>query len=92
LAGGAIVNRETRGDQLRLSAQREVLRKFVHRMTTESQRQFPEFAARMKRDGWRMQEQTDAQWLTTTYFMTNNDGSLDQRVNHCYNTHNTVSS
>ena len=57
-------------------------------MTTEAQRQNPEFATYMKRGGWRMQEQTDAQWLRTTYFMTNINGSLDRRVNHCYNTHN----
>ena len=81
---------ETRGTDLHPEDRAHVLRAYVHRMTTEAQRAHPEFAQRMKQDGWRMAEQSDAEWLKTTFFRVRKDGRLDRRAHYCHNTHSEV--
>ncbi len=71
------------GTHLSSADQRSVLASFVHRMTTESRKQFPDFTRRMLAGGYRMPEKTDAQWLAETRFAVKAAGSLDKRVNSC---------
>lgn len=75
------------GSELSPQDQGRVLAQFVHRMTTESKRQFPEFSRRMILGGYRMPERTDAQWLAETRFATDASGRLNQRVKNCQGTH-----
>lgn len=67
----------TRGDQLLPETRRDVLRRYVHRCTTENG--YP------KRNPCRARVPTisDAQWLLEHAFYTNKDGSLDGRYRHC---------
>ena len=67
-----------RGNELMPHVQRECLGRFVHRMTVESQRQYPEFARYMRLHGWRMPDKTDAEWLAATDFYVTRNGELDK--------------
>lgn len=78
------------GTQLTYSDQQQVLRSFVHRMTTESRAQFPDFTARMLRGGYRMPEKSDAQWLAETRFAVTASGRLDKRVHRCMADHDAA--
>jgi hypothetical protein len=75
---------ETRtGNQLHPDDRAHVLRAYVHRMTAEAQQQWPEHAAYMKANGWRMPTTSDAEWLKQTRFAVRRDGRLDKRYQHC---------
>jgi len=76
------------GTELAPADREHVLRAYVHRMTTEARQQWPDFAARMILDGYRMPERTDAQWLAATCFaVRKRDGRLDQRFKRCETTY-----
>lgn len=68
-----------KGSDLHPDDQREVLRSYVYRMTTEAQRKWPDVARYMKAGGWRMPEISDSEWLNTTYFAVNQNGRLNHR-------------
>lgn len=78
------------GTELTTIDQQHVLSAFVHRMTTESRRQFPEFTRLMLSDGYRMPEKSDAQWLAETRFAVRADGRLDKRVKACCADHDAA--
>lgn len=63
-----------RGDRLKPATRARVLAAFVHRNTVEHP--FPASGG----DG----RQTDAEWLQRCAFKVNRDGSLDERVGHCF--------
>jgi len=71
------------GDRLTADDRRDVLARFVYRMTFEARRQWPEAERQMLAGGWRMETLTDAQWLSSTTFAVRKDGRLDRRINHC---------
>jgi len=75
--------RELVGTALTPEDQRQVLAAYVHRMTIETQTAYPDFARRMRADGWRMPDKSDADWLASTMFRVTNSGRLDRRVHYC---------
>lgn len=79
------------GTALHPDDRRHVLAQFVHRMTFEMQARFPDFAIRMKRDGYRMPDRTDAEWLANTRFAVKKNGRLDARFSRCETSHGEVS-
>ena len=72
-----------RGDTLRASVQDECLLRFVHRFTAEH---VPQWASEPRQDGtpYPVQFSTDREWLENTHFAVKHDGTLDERVKHCY--------
>ena len=74
---------ELRGSELHPDDKRHVLASFIHRMTVETCRQWPEFAREMRARGYRMPDRTDSEWLESTFFRVRKDGRLDRRVRHC---------
>lgn len=78
------------GSELSKQDQQKVLAAFVHRMTTEARRQWPEFARRMVSGGYRMPGRNDAQWLAETHFATDSLGRLNDRVSNCQATHEST--
>lgn len=79
--------RELIGTALHPDDKQHVLRAYVHRMTTETRAQFPDFTRYMLAGGYRMTERSDAQWLASTYFRVRTDGRLDKRARHCRTTY-----
>lgn len=75
------------GSELSPEDRSHVLAAFVHRMTVEARRQWPDFARRMIAGGYRMPLKTDAQWLAETRFATDSLGRLDRRVSNCEQEH-----
>ncbi len=76
-------DRRLRGTELHPDDQRQVLSAFVHRLTTETRRRWPGFASKMIADGYRVPEQSDAEWLAATMFVVTKGGRLDRRVRFC---------
>ena len=73
----------TRGTDLKPEARRQVLDRFVYRMTNESIARWPEAARQMRVGGFRMPILTDAEWLARTEFATRKDGLLSNAVRYC---------
>jgi hypothetical protein len=71
------------GNELHPEDRAHVLRSYVHRMTEENIRAYPEHARQMREGGYRMPIRTDAEWLANTEFRVRQDGRLDQRVRSC---------
>ena len=78
------------GSELSTSDQNKVLNQFVHRMTVEARKRWPDFARRMIQGGYRMPLRTDAQWLAETRFATDVHGNLNDRVSNCQATHESA--
>ena len=75
--------KQVRGTDLRFDVQREALARFVHRMTRETVARFPDFAAYMFRNGYRMPIVSDREWLERTLFWVRDDGRLSNRHRYC---------
>lgn len=74
------------GEELAPADRAHVLNAYVHRMTTEARQRWPDFAAFMLRNGYRMPARDDAEWLAMTRFAVRSDGRLDSRVRRCETT------
>lgn len=77
----------TPGNQLSAHTRADVLRRYVHRCTTENFRQHPSVKAMMERGGYRLRILSDAEWLECTQFPLRADGAIDERIKHCWSTH-----
>lgn len=71
------------GKDLTLDERLYVLNAFVHRFTKDHQ---PGWALKEWKDGlpYPVQYQSDAEWLTLTWFAVNADGSLNRKIGSCY--------
>ena len=72
------------GNELHPDDRKHVLAAYVHRMTTETRRRFPDFTRRMLDGGYRMPERSDTEWLAATEFVVRGDGRLDARYKYCH--------
>lgn len=71
------------GSELCAADRAHVLAAYVYRMTTEARQRWPDASAYMLRNGYRMPERSDAEWLQRTRFRVTKAGRLDMRARHC---------
>ncbi len=76
-----------RGTELHAIDRNRVLDQYMHRMTVESCERWPDVAAYMRSNGYRMPTRTDAEWLKNTFFEVRKDGRIDERFRHCETGH-----